>query len=161
IYPPLPCKDEEFHAILDTMFADGAIKPVRSYKVPTGEEKCDPMYCRYNQFVGHPTTACQTLRKILHTEIHDGTLELPYRKQAFDEDPWPKRRGKEMAAIITCYDDLLDNDVFEVFTLDMPEERHSGASFGQQDYREAAAVTSHNLTDVEESAMGYELQITL
>ncbi|BFG30022.1 hypothetical protein CerSpe_162960 [Prunus speciosa] len=28
-YPPLPCKDEEFHAILDTMIADGAIKPLR------------------------------------------------------------------------------------------------------------------------------------
>ncbi|VVA18732.1 PREDICTED: retrotransposon, partial [Prunus dulcis] len=41
-YPPLPCKDEEFHAILDTMIADGAIKPLRPYKVPTREEKNDP-----------------------------------------------------------------------------------------------------------------------
>ncbi|CAL2257555.1 unnamed protein product [Prunus armeniaca] len=64
-YPPLPCKDEEFHAILDTMIVDGAIKPFRPYKVPTREEKNDPRYCRYHQFVGHPTTACQTLRRIL------------------------------------------------------------------------------------------------
>ncbi|CAL9001559.1 unnamed protein product [Prunus brigantina] len=49
-YPPLPCKDEEFHAILDTMIADGAIKPVRPYKIPTREEKNDPRYCRYHQF---------------------------------------------------------------------------------------------------------------
>ncbi|CAL9008804.1 unnamed protein product, partial [Prunus brigantina] len=49
-YPPLPCKDEEFHAILDTMIADGVIKPVRPYKVPTREEKNDPRYCRYHQF---------------------------------------------------------------------------------------------------------------
>ncbi|CAL2270332.1 unnamed protein product [Prunus armeniaca] len=37
-YPPLPCKDEEFHAILDTMIADGAIKPLRPYKV-----RADPL----------------------------------------------------------------------------------------------------------------------
>ncbi|CAL9012863.1 unnamed protein product [Prunus brigantina] len=96
-YPPLPCKDEEFHTILDTMFIYDAIKPLRPYKVPTREENGDLEYCRYHQFVGHPTIACQTLRKILHAEIHDGTLD-------------------------------------EVFTLDMPEERHSGASFSQQDY---------------------------
>ncbi|CAL2257849.1 unnamed protein product [Prunus armeniaca] len=117
-----------------------------------------------------------------------------------------------MAAVITCFDDLLDDDALchpwkndskpsetiwepyenmekvywhkhsksssyntpwllangwengsssEVFILDMPEERHSGASFGQQDYQETAAVTTQNLTEVEESTMGYELQITL
>ncbi|CAL2265922.1 unnamed protein product [Prunus armeniaca] len=109
-YPPLPCKDEEFHVILDTMIADSAIKPLRPYKVPTREEKSDPRYCRYHQFVGHPTTACQSLRRILHRKIHEGVLELPSRKQTIDEDPLPKRRGKETAAVVTCSDDLLDDD---------------------------------------------------
>ncbi|KAL6279530.1 hypothetical protein ACE6H2_016411 [Prunus campanulata] len=110
-----------------------------------------------------------------------------------------------MATVITCSDDLLDNDVLcnlwkndakspeamwepcgnmkkaywskyskstsyntpwllangrengsnsEVFTLDMLEESHSEASFGHQNYQEAAAVTSHNFTEVEESTMG-------
>ncbi|CAL8088649.1 unnamed protein product [Prunus armeniaca] len=67
-----------------------AIKTSRPYKVPTIEEKSDHRYCCYHQLVGHPTTASQTLRKILHAEIHDKTLELPSRKQAFDEDPLPK-----------------------------------------------------------------------
>ncbi|CAL8175767.1 unnamed protein product [Prunus armeniaca] len=31
-------------------------------------------------------------------------------KQTIDEDPLPKRRGKEVAAVITCSDDLLDDD---------------------------------------------------
>ncbi|CAL8137846.1 unnamed protein product [Prunus armeniaca] len=43
------------------MIADGAIKPVRSYKIPTREEKNDP-------------------------------------------------RGKEVAGVITSFDDLLDDD---------------------------------------------------
>ncbi|VVA39546.1 PREDICTED: retrotransposon, partial [Prunus dulcis] len=90
-YPPLPCKDEEFHAILDTMIADGAIKPLRPYKVPTREEKNDP-------------------RKILHGKIHEGVLELPSKRQIIDEDPLPKRRGKEIVAVITCSGDLLDDD---------------------------------------------------
>ncbi|KAI5338171.1 hypothetical protein L3X38_017442 [Prunus dulcis] len=66
-------------------------------------------YYRY-QFVGHPTTACQTLKRILHAKIHEGVLELPSRKQAIDEDPMPKRRGKQVAVVITCFDDLLDDD---------------------------------------------------
>ncbi|CAL8089747.1 unnamed protein product [Prunus armeniaca] len=164
-YPPLPCKDEEFHAILDTMIADGVIKPVRLYKIPTREEKNDP------------------------------------RKQTIDEDPLPKRRGNEVAVVITCSDDLLDDDELchpwrndpkppeaiwepcgnmekaywckysrpssyntpwpladgwgnnsdsEIFVLDMPKECYSGALSEQQ---EAAAVTFHNLTEAETSVM--------
>ncbi|KAK9943693.1 hypothetical protein M0R45_009294 [Rubus argutus] len=91
----VPCSDEEFHAILDAMFADGAIKPPRPYKNPSREDKTDPRYCRYHQIVGHPTTACQTLRKILHGKIQDGTLELPSKKQAIDEDPLPPPTTRE------------------------------------------------------------------
>ncbi|CAL2231686.1 unnamed protein product [Prunus armeniaca] len=72
------------------MFVHGAIKPPKPYKVPTIEEKGAPRYCRYHQFVGHPIIACQTLRKILHAKIHDGTLELPFKRQAIDEDPMLK-----------------------------------------------------------------------
>ncbi|CAL8168237.1 unnamed protein product [Prunus armeniaca] len=146
MYLPLPCKDEEFHAILNTMFDDDTIKSLRPYKVPTKEEKSDPRYCHYHQFVGHPTTACQTLRNILHAEIHDGTLELPFKSY---NTPWLLANGWE------------NGSSGEVFTLDMVEECHSWASFGQQDYQETAAITSHNLTAVEESVMGCELQITL
>ena len=72
-----------------------------------------------------------------------------YSKPSSYSTPWPLTDGWE------------NGSSSKVFTLDMPEERHLGASFGQQDYQETAAVTSHNLTKVEESAMGYELQITL
>ncbi|CAL2240266.1 unnamed protein product [Prunus armeniaca] len=111
MYLPLSCKDEEFHPILVTMFVHGAIKLLRPSKVPTKEKKGDPRYCRYHKFVGHPTTACQTLRKILYSEIHDETLELPLRKQAFDENPLTKQRGKEMVVVMTCFDDLLDDNI--------------------------------------------------
>ncbi|CAL2270685.1 unnamed protein product [Prunus armeniaca] len=179
-YPPLPCKDEEFHAILDTMIDDGPIKPIRPYKIHTREEKNDP--------------------RILHAKIHEGVLELPSRKQTIDEDPLPKQRGKEVATVITCSDDLLGDDELchpwrndpkppeamwepcgnmekaywckysrpssystpwpladgwgnnsgSEVFLDMPEECYSGASSGQQ---ETATVTFHNLTEAETSVM--------
>ncbi|XP_061998968.1 uncharacterized protein LOC133716276 [Rosa rugosa] len=81
-YPVVPCTDEELHAILDTLFADGVIKPMQREKPPTMEEKKNPRYSRYHQIVGHPTLACQTLRRILHAKIDEGTLELPSKKQA-------------------------------------------------------------------------------
>ncbi|KAL6141772.1 hypothetical protein ACLB2K_060059 [Fragaria x ananassa] len=102
--PAIPCSDEELHAILDTMFADGVIKPVKRENPLSREDKKNPRYCRYHQIVGHPTPACQTLRKILHAKIDEGTLELPSKKQAIDDDPLPKRLGKGVCSVITGVD---------------------------------------------------------
>ncbi|KAL6126262.1 hypothetical protein ACLB2K_074313 [Fragaria x ananassa] len=68
------------------------------------EDKKNPRYCCYHQIVGHPTPTCQTLRKILHAKIDEGTLELPSKKQAIDDDPLPKRHGKGVWTVITGVD---------------------------------------------------------
>ncbi|KAK9901408.1 hypothetical protein M0R45_002149 [Rubus argutus] len=109
-FPAIPCSNEEFHAILDTMFADGVIKLPRPQRPPSKEEKNDPRYCRYHQFVGHPSPACQFLRRILHEKINDGTLELPSKKQVIDDDPLPKRRGKEVCVITADGDHMMEED---------------------------------------------------
>ncbi|CAL2270957.1 unnamed protein product [Prunus armeniaca] len=67
-----------------------------------------------------------------------------YSKPSSYSTPWPLADGWE------------DGPSSEVFILDMPEEHHLEASFGQQDYQQTAVVTSHNLTEVEESTMGKE-----
>ncbi|XP_062021382.1 uncharacterized protein LOC133737940 [Rosa rugosa] len=110
-YPAIPCGNEEFHAILDSMFADGVIKIPRPQKPPTTEEKSHPRYCRYHQFVGHPSPACQVLRRILHEKINDGTLELSTKPQRIDEDPLPRRKGKETCAVITAAKDRIEEDM--------------------------------------------------
>ncbi|KAK9932278.1 hypothetical protein M0R45_019524 [Rubus argutus] len=109
-FPAIPCSNEEFHAILDTMFADGVIKLPRPQRPPSKEEKNDPRYCRYHQFVGHPSPACQFLRRILHEKINNGTLELPSKKQVIDDDPLPKRRGKEVCVITADGDHMMEED---------------------------------------------------
>ena len=101
-YPLLACNSEEFQAILDTMLADGAIKLHRPYKTSSREDMKDPRYYCYHKYMGHPSIVCQTLRKIIHAKIREGTLELPCKTQAIDTDPLPKRRRKEMETIITC-----------------------------------------------------------
>ncbi|KAL6180722.1 hypothetical protein ACLB2K_047382 [Fragaria x ananassa] len=101
----IPCLDEELHAILDTLFANGVIKPVQPEKPPSREDKKNPRYCRYHQIVGHPTPTCQTLRKILPAKIDEGTLELPSKKQAID-DPFSKRHGNGVCTIITGVDKM-------------------------------------------------------
>ncbi|CAL9012158.1 unnamed protein product [Prunus brigantina] len=68
-YPPLPCKDKEFHAILDTMFADGAIKPLRPYKVPTRKENGDPRYCSYDQYMREYLSSLLGSRQLMKTPV--------------------------------------------------------------------------------------------
>ncbi|KAK9951371.1 hypothetical protein M0R45_006818 [Rubus argutus] len=109
-FPTISCSNEEFHAILDTMFVDGVIKLPRPQKPPSKEEKNGPRYCRYHQFIGHPSPACQFLRRILHEKINDGTLKLPSKKQVIDDDPLPKRRGKEVCVITADGDHMMEED---------------------------------------------------
>lgn len=109
-FQAVPCGNEEFHAILDSLFADGVIKLPRPQKPPTKEENSDTRYCRYHQYVGHPSQACQVLRRILHEKIRDGTLELTTRQQVIDEDPLPKRKGKETCCVITAANDHMEED---------------------------------------------------
>lgn len=104
-YPPLSCSDEEFHAILDTMFIDRVIKPPRPSKVPSREDRKDPRYFPYHQHVEHPSIACQTLRNILYAKICERTLEFPCKKQAINTDLLLKCREKDVVIGITCSED--------------------------------------------------------
>ncbi|CAL2247644.1 unnamed protein product [Prunus armeniaca] len=151
-YPPLPCKDEEFHAILDTMIADDAIKPLRPYKVPTREEKNDPR----GKEVATVVTCSDDLLdddELCYPWKNDpkppeaiwepwGNMEKAYWRKYSEPSsyntPWPLADG---------WDKCADN---EVFMLDMPEEQRLGTSSGQQ---ETVAVTFHALTEVEATVM--------
>lgn len=47
-YLSLACNDEEFHVILDTIFADTVVKPPRPCRVPFRDDKKDSKYCCYH-----------------------------------------------------------------------------------------------------------------
>ena len=76
--PPLaPYTLEEMMAILNKCVADGIVKLLEISKKVTEEDKKNPKFCYFHQYVHHSTANCWTLRRKFHEKIQDGTLELP------------------------------------------------------------------------------------
>uniref|UniRef100_A0A2N9IMP1 Integrase catalytic domain-containing protein n=1 Tax=Fagus sylvatica TaxID=28930 RepID=A0A2N9IMP1_FAGSY len=77
--PPVPCTLEEMMAILNKWVADGIVKLPEISKKATEEDKKNPKFCYFHQYVHHSTADCWTLRRKFHEKIQDGTLELPQK----------------------------------------------------------------------------------
>ena len=74
--PPIPCTPKELNALLDKCIADGIFKPNQVSREPTEEERRDPRFCRLHNYMQHPITECWALRRLVHSKIKEGTLEL-------------------------------------------------------------------------------------
>uniref|UniRef100_A0A2N9FIW5 Reverse transcriptase domain-containing protein n=1 Tax=Fagus sylvatica TaxID=28930 RepID=A0A2N9FIW5_FAGSY len=79
---PVPCTLEEMIAILNKWVADGIIKLPEAPKKATEEDKKNPKFCYFHQYIHHSTADCWTLRRKFHEKIQDGTLELPHAHDA-------------------------------------------------------------------------------
>uniref|UniRef100_A0A2N9HQH6 Aspartic peptidase DDI1-type domain-containing protein n=1 Tax=Fagus sylvatica TaxID=28930 RepID=A0A2N9HQH6_FAGSY len=64
------------HAIIDKWIADGFLRLPNVSKEPTEDDKKHARFCRYHRYVHHPTSECFSLRKIFHSKIQDGTLDV-------------------------------------------------------------------------------------
>ena len=73
---PLPCTPKELNVLLDKWIIDGVFKPNQVSREPTEEEQRDSCFCCLHNYVQHPTTECQALRRLVHRRIKEGTLEL-------------------------------------------------------------------------------------
>ena len=96
----MPYTDEEFYTILDQWIADGIVKPLEARPDLTDEDKKNAQYCRYHQYISHPTPTCKTLRRIFHAKINEGTLELSSQRQTIHSNPLPRHTGKEVVAMV-------------------------------------------------------------
>ena len=74
--PPIPCTDEEIKMIVDKWVVDGVLRIIKPNREPTKEDKQNPHYCHYHQYVHHKTGDCRALRRMFHKKITDGTLDL-------------------------------------------------------------------------------------
>ena len=54
--PPVPCTLEEMMAILNKWVADGVVKLPKVSKKVTKEDKKNPKFCYFHQYVHHSTT---------------------------------------------------------------------------------------------------------
>jgi hypothetical protein len=98
--PPVPCTLEEMMAILNKWVADGVVKLPEVSKKVTKEDKKNPKFCYFHQYVHHFTIDCWTLRRKFHEKIQDGTLELPQAKQKVHIDPFPKHKDRAVVSVV-------------------------------------------------------------
>jgi hypothetical protein len=98
--PPVPCTLEEMMAILNKWVADGVIKLLEAPKKATEEDKKNPKFCYFHQYVHHSTTDCWTLRRKFYEKIQDGTLELPQAKQKVHIDPFLKHKDRAVVSVV-------------------------------------------------------------
>uniref|UniRef100_A0A2N9J5Q0 Reverse transcriptase n=1 Tax=Fagus sylvatica TaxID=28930 RepID=A0A2N9J5Q0_FAGSY len=98
--PPVPCTLEEMMAILNKWVADGVVKLPEVSKKVTEEDKKNPKFCYFHQYVHHSTADCWTFRRKFHEKIQDGTLELPQAKQRVHTDPFLKHKDRAIVSVV-------------------------------------------------------------
>jgi hypothetical protein len=111
--PPVPCTLEEIMAILDKWVVDGIVKLPEISKKATEEDKKNPKFYYFHQYVHHSTADCWTLQRKFHEKIQDGTLELPEARQKVHIDPFPKHKEKGAVSIV-IHGSASDADVDEL-----------------------------------------------
>jgi hypothetical protein len=87
-------------AILDKWVVDVIIKLPEISKKATEEDKKNPKFCYFHQYVHHSTADCWTFRRKFHEKIQDGTLELPQVRQKVHIDPFLKHKEKGAVSVV-------------------------------------------------------------
>jgi hypothetical protein len=98
--PPIHCTLEEMIAILDKWVADGVVKLSEVSKKATEEDKKNPKFCYFHQYIHHSTADYWTLRRKFHEKIQDRTLELPQAKQKVHTDPFLKHKDRAVVSVV-------------------------------------------------------------
>ena len=74
--PPIPCTVEEIKVIVNKWVVNGVLRIIKPNREPTKEDKQNPHYCHYHQYVHHKTKDYRALQRMFHKKITDGTLDL-------------------------------------------------------------------------------------
>ena len=72
------------------------------------EERRDLRFCHLYKYVQHPTTECWALRKLVHSRIKEGTLELS--QPEVQRNPLLNHKGKGVAAVVIYADPGKDEE---------------------------------------------------
>ena len=74
--PPIPCTDEEIKVIVNKWVVNGVLRIIKPNREPTKEDKQNPHYCHYHQYVHNKTKDYRALQRMFHKKITDETLDL-------------------------------------------------------------------------------------
>ena len=97
---PVPCTLKEMIAILNRWVANGIVKLPEAPKKAIEEDKKNPKFCYFHQYIYHSTADCWTLRRKFHEKIQDGTLELPQLQQKVHTDHFLKHKDKAVVSVV-------------------------------------------------------------
>ena len=98
--PMIPCIAEELNHVLDKWIGDGVVRSFTVSRLPTKEERKNPLFCRIHNYVKHSTKDCWTLCRLFHKNLREGTLELTQKEPEVQRNPLPNHKGKRMVAVV-------------------------------------------------------------
>ena len=87
-------------AILNKWVADDIFKLPESPKKATEEDKKNPKFCHFHQYIHHSTVDCWTLQRKFHEKIQERTLELPQARQKVHTNPFLKQKDKTVVSVV-------------------------------------------------------------
>ena len=87
-------------AILNKWVENSIVKLSEISKKVIEEDKKNPKFCYFHQYVHHSTADCWTLRIKFHEKIQDGTLELPQAKQRVHTDHFLKHKDRAIVSVV-------------------------------------------------------------
>jgi hypothetical protein len=106
---------EEMIAILSKWGADGIVKLPEAPKKATEEDKKNPKFCYFHQYIHHSTADCWTLRRKFNEKIQDRTLELPQAWHKVHTNPFLKHKDKVVVSVV-IHGNASDVDMDELVT---------------------------------------------
>ena len=74
--PVIPCTVKELNHVLDKWIGDGIVRSFTVSRLPTEEERKNPLFCRIHNYVKRSTKDYWTFRRLFHKKLREGTLEL-------------------------------------------------------------------------------------
>ena len=86
--------------IFNKWVADVIIKLPEAPKKAIEEDKKNPKFCYFHQYIHHSTADCWTLRRKFHEKIQDRTLELPQAQQKVHTNHFLKHKDKAMVSVV-------------------------------------------------------------
>ena len=98
--PMIPCIVEELNHVLDKQIEDGVIRAFTMSRLPIEEERKNPLFCRIHNYVKHSTKDCQSLRRLFHKKLREGTLELTQQEPEVQRNLLPNHKGKGVVVVV-------------------------------------------------------------
>ena len=108
--PPIPYTDKEIKVIVEKWVADRVLRIIKPNWDPTKEDKQNPHYCHYHQYVHHKTKDCRALRRMFQKKIVDGTLDLT-QEQEVQRNPLPQHNKGKATAVVVIHAGNIEGDM--------------------------------------------------